>query len=344
MSKIIDIKDGDSILVSRTDKLGDLILALPFIETLKNSYPESKIDVLASLYASPILENNNHINKILRVQNDQLMANKLYKKDLLQKVKMGKYKAVVALFPERQISSLFYKAEIPVRIGTAGRFHSVFFNTRLLHSRKKNIKHECNYNLDFMKFFKKGEVSTLPKVNLVPHEIENAKKILKDVGVDKDFVVLHPGSGGSAESWAFDNFIKLYELLEKKGMVIVASGSEEEGKSISDASGHLDFHIKKITGETDLRTLAAVLSLAKVVVANSTGPLHLAVAVGTRVVGLYPSKKAMSPVRWGPLGKDDIVMQPEGVECQCPPKNCSCMNLIKPETVAKEVLKIIKKS
>ena len=51
MSKIIDIKDGDSILVSRTDRLGDLVLALPFIESLKSRYPNSKIDVIASLYA-----------------------------------------------------------------------------------------------------------------------------------------------------------------------------------------------------------------------------------------------------------------------------------------------------
>lgn len=341
MTKKIDIQNGDNILVSRTDRLGDLVLALPFIETLKSRYPDSKIDVIASLYASPILEHNEKINKILRVQNDQLLTNKLYKKDLLQKIKKGCYKAVVTLYPERQISRLFYKAEIPIRIGTAGRFHSVFFNTRLLHSRKKNIKHEYQYNLDFIKFFQKGQVRHTPRVYLLEKEIANAKRILKEVGVNKDFVVLHPGSGGSAESWSFENFFKLYQLLEKKGMVLVASGSEQEGKIINNVSDTLNMKIKKITGETDLRTLAAVLSLASVVVANSTGPLHLAVSVGTRVVGLYPSKKAMSPVRWGPLGKRDKVIQPEGVVCSCPPKQCTCMETITPERVASEVIKII---
>ncbi len=341
MSKIIDIKDGDSILVSRTDRLGDLVLALPFIESLKSRYPNSKIDVIASLYASPILENNKMIDKILRVQNDQLFSNKLYKKDLLQKIKKGAYKAVVVLYPERQISRLYYKAEIPHRIGTAGRFHSVFFNNRLLHSRKKNIKHEYQYNMDFMRFFNKGKTITTPKVNLTEKELKYARRILKEVGVDKDFVVLHPGSGGSAEGWSFKNFIKLYQLLEKKGMVLVASGSEREGHLITDVSEKLKTDIKKITGETDLRTLAAVLSLAKVVVGNSTGPLHLAVAVGTRVVGLYPSKKAMSPIRWGPIGKKDRVIQPEGVECQCPPKQCKCMELIRPEAVAEIVLELM---
>lgn len=341
MNKPLDIKDGDKILISRTDKLGDLVLALPFIETFKLRYPKCKVDVIASLYASPILEHNKSINKIMRVQNDQLLNNKLYKKDLLRKIKEENYDAVIALYPERQISRLYYQANIPIRIGTAGRFHSIFFNTRLLHSRKKNLKHEFLYNLDFMKFFKEGPIVTLPKVYLKEKEIINARRILKEVGVGEKFVVIHPGSGGSAESWSLDAFINLYKLLEKKGVVLVVSGSEQEGFVVADRSFEHGIDINAITGATDLRTLAAVLSLADVVVANSTGPLHLAVAVGTKVVGLYPSRKAMSPVRWGPLGPDDKVILPEGVECTCPPGNCVCMDLIRPESVVDEVLELM---
>lgn len=340
MNKPIPIKDGDKILISRTDRLGDLVLALPFIETFKKRYPNSKVDVMASLYASPILEHNDAIHKILRVQNDQLMSNNMYRKDLLQKIKREKYKIVIVLYPERQISRLYYKADIPIRIGTAGRFHSIFFNTRLLHSRKKNIKHEFQYNLDFMNFFKSGGFVKTPRVYLADKDIKNAKRILSEAGVTSDFIVLHPGSGGSAESWSFDNFMELYKLLEKQGLVLVVSGSEKEGAKFDDISTKVGLDINKITGNTDLRTLAAVLSLSKVVVANSTGPLHLATAVGTRTVGLYPSKKAMSPVRWGPIGKDNIVIQPDNHECTCPPGQCSCMNLIKVEQVAEEVLKI----
>lgn len=341
MSKKIELKDGDRILISRTDRLGDLILALPFIESIKERYPKCRVDVIASLYASPILENNKKIDKILRVQNDQLLVNKMYKKDLLQKIKKEKYDVVVALYPERHISGLFYKADIPIRIGTAGRFHSIFFNTRLMHSRKKNIKHEYEYNLDFLTFFKKGKTIREPRVYLTEKDLKGAYQILKEAGVKDRFIVLHPGSGGSAESWSFNKFIELYQLLEKKGIVLVASGSEKEGEMIDNASDKLQVPVKKITGETDLRTLAAVLSLAEVVVANSTGPLHLSVAVGTQVIGLYPSRKAMSPVRWGPLGKDDKVIQPEGVECNCPPKQCQCMELIEPKKVANAIMEIM---
>ncbi len=340
MTKPLDLKPGDRILVSRTDRLGDLILALPFVETLKYRYPECRIEVLASLYASPILENNGRIDGIVRVLNEQLVADRLYKKDLLQKIKQARYQVVIALYPDRHVCQLFHKAEIPHRIGTAGRFHSVFFNHRLIHSRKSNKKHECEYNLDFLKFFHHGETVRAPIVYPREKELTHARRILKEAGVEGRFVVLHPGSGGSAERWPLDRFLHLYNALEQSGVQVVISGSEKEGETIDQRSSELGLKVRNITGDTDLRTLAAALSLADVVVANSTGPLHLAAAVGTKVVGLYPGKAVMSPARWGPLGRHDRVLVPASKECRCPPNECVCMLTITVEKVASEVAQL----
>jgi lipopolysaccharide heptosyltransferase II len=341
MVKQIEIIDRDKILISRTDRLGDLILALPFIDTFKNSYPNCKVDVVSSLYASPILENKDSIHKIIKVQNDQLLSNKLYKKDLLQRIRKENYKAVIVLFPDRQMSRMFFKADIPLRIGTAGRYHSIFFSHLLMHSRKKNIKHESSYNLDFMQFFRKGNLVKNPNVILREKELLNAKKILASSGVNDNFILIHPGSGGSAESWSFENFMKLYQILQMENLNLVITGSEKEGERIDQITEKMSLNVNKITGETDLRTLAAVLSMADVVVANSTGPLHLATAVGTKVVGLYPRKSAMSPVRWGPLGEKNRVIQPDIKECHCPPKQCRCMDLIDAKLVSQKVLELL---
>ncbi len=341
MADIVDLKPGDRVLISRTDKLGDLILALPFVQTLKKRYPECSIEVLTSLYASPILENNPAVDKIVRVQNDQLIASKLYKKDLLHRIKMNEYAAVVVLYPERRVSQLFYKANIPVRIGTARRFHSVYFNRHIFHSRKTNRKHEYQYNLDFLEYFAPGETDHFPRVYPTEKEIRNARRILAEKGIDAPFVVIHPGSGGSAENWSVPHFAELYEKLRQAGVQAVVTGSEAEGMKLDTMELPISQPMKKITGETDLRTLAAVLSLASVVVANSTGPLHLAVSVGTRVVGLYPSKRIMSPRRWGPLGNGNHVLQPVGVVCRCPDQHCRCMETITPELVARKVQDIL---
>jgi ADP-heptose:LPS heptosyltransferase len=340
MDSVFDLQPGDRILVSRTDRLGDLILALPVVETIKARYPECDVHVISSLYASPILEHNNRIDGILRVQNDQLLTSKPYKKELLQKIIKNSYKVVVVLYPERQISQLFYKAAIPNRIGTAGRFHSVFFNHHLFHSRKTNKKHESEYNLDFLKFFREGEMITVPRVHPTAKEIRNARRILGESGVEGPFVVLHPGSGGSADRWPLQKFMDLYSLLDQAGLQVVLSGSDEEGEMIDDVAYDRGMVARKITGETDLRTLAAVLSLASVVVANSTGPLHLAVAVGTKVVGLYPGREIMSPVRWGPLGDGHEVIQPPAVKSDS--EEPAPMETIAARTVARAVKKVMK--
>ncbi len=340
MSKILDLKPGDRILVSRSDQLGDLVLALPFVETMKVRYPECRIEVMASLYASPILENNRLIDYIFRVQNDQLTVDKPYRKDLFRRLTQRQYRVVVALYPERRICHLFHRAKIPVRVGTAGRFHSVLFNYHLFHSRKSNLKHEYEYNLDFLQFFREGETITRPRIYLRQKEIDFARRILRKAGIEGSFVILHPGSRGSAERWPADRFIQLYQLLTRSGLNVLVSGSEPERSMIDGICARSDIPVKNITGETDLRTLAAVLSLATVVVANSTGPLHVAAAVDTKVVGLYPGKAVMSPKRWGPLGDNHRVIQPSRVECRCPPKQCRCMETITAQQVADQVVSL----
>ena len=344
MTDIIEIKPGERILISRTDRLGDLILALPLVETIARRYPDNPVDVLASLYASPILENNPAIDKIFRVQNDQLKSSKLYRKDFLHRLKMNNYRVVVAMFPERQVCQLFNKANIPDRIGTVGRFHSVFFNHHLFHSRKANQKHECEYNLDFLQFFRDGETVRLPKVYPLEKDLNNARRILSEAGVDGEFVAIHPCSGGSADSWPLESFAQLAEKLEKTGHRVVFTGSADERPRIEEHLTGRRADLVNLSSTTDLRTLAALLSLAATLVANSTGPLHLASAVGTTVLGLYPGKQVMSPVRWGPLGEGHLVIQPKGSDNDDQPASFPGMETIGVGEVFESITRLIKRT
>ena len=328
MTEPLTFQPGDRLLVSRTDRLGDLVLALPFVESLKARYPECEIHVMASLYASPILENNPRVSGIVRVQQEQLVGSRNYRKELEQKIRKNNYQAVVFLYPERHISRLLYKMSLPIRIGTAGRFHSVYYSHRLMHSRKANRKHESAYNLDFLRYFKPGPTIKTPVVMPTTKEQNHADRVLRESGIEEPFMVLHPGSGGSAEAWPMERFLELYGRLETEGHRVVVTGSAEEGEKVRAMAAKAGMTIKDIAGRTDLRTLAAILSKATTLVSNSTGPLHLAVAVGTKVVGLYPSRRIMSPVRWGPLGKGHKVLQPDVENCTCPEGRCRCMDTL----------------
>ena len=60
-----------------------------------------------------------------------------------------------------------------------------------------------------------------------------------------------------------------------------------------------------------MKELAALLSKAKLFLGNSTGPIHIAAAVGTFVVGLYSPVKVESPLRWGPLTDKKKIFVPD---------------------------------
>ena len=146
-----------------------------------------------------------------------------------------------------------------------------------------------------------------------------------------------PGSGGSAHRWTAERFMELHKKLVEAGHTVVITGSEEEGREYEVLAKLMKAEPANIAGQTDLRTLAALLSLGDLVVATSTGPLHLAAAVGTRVIGLFPNNRVMTPVRWGPWGDENRVIQPEGPESAGTVQDADGMSTISVERVAREV-------
>jgi ADP-heptose:LPS heptosyltransferase len=100
-----------------------------------------------------------------------------------------------------------------------------------------------------------------------------------------------------------------------------------------------------LCGELDLEHLAALLSLAALVVANSTGPLHLADALGTKVIGLFSPYRSAAPYRWGPYGQPENVFVPDGLVCKrCTRDRCemyNCLSTIQPEAVLVRALDLL---
>ncbi len=337
MSQKLELLSGSKILVSRTDRIGDLLLAIPVAESIKLRHPDCEVHVMASLYASPLLENNPRLDGIVRVQVDQLINNGRYRAELQSKVGHAGFEAAVVIYPDPNICRLLYKVKVPHRIGTSRRFHSLYFNHYIHHSRKSNVQHEMVYNLDFLRFFAEGPTVTQPAVHLIERDRKGAESLLSAKSVTGDFVLIHPGSGGSADRWPLERFLKLADLLQSKKVQVVISGSQNESSQIEEMSKRLGIEVPTIAGDTDLRTLGAILERARLVVSNSTGPLHLAAAVGTRVIGLYPGKRVMSPVRWGPVGAGHQVIQPT-ISCRCSGNRCECMKSIRVEHVYSAVI------
>jgi ADP-heptose:LPS heptosyltransferase len=108
-------------------------------------------------------------------------------------------------------------------------------------------------------------------------------------------VVLLPGAGRRDKRWPAASFARLAETLGDRALVVWGPGEEDLARAIG----------APLAPRTNLRELATILRHADVVIGGDTGPLHLAAALGTRVVGLYGPT---NPRRNGPFGQLDSVV------------------------------------
>ena len=101
-----------------------------------------------------------------------------------------------------------------------------------------------------------------------------------------------------------------------------------------------------LAGRLNIKELAALLQKSSLLIANSTGPLHVGVAVGTPVVGLFPQIPVMGPRRWGPYTDNARVLVPERApdcdECAGGASiACACMASITVETAYAAVAEML---
>lgn len=326
-----------NILIVRTDRIGDVVLALPMISVLRANYPTARISMLLRSSTKEVAEGYPGLDNVLSYDRTG-MPKPFF--ELLKEIRSARYDLAVVSFPRSRIALLLFLAGIRLRVGTGYRWYSFLFNHRVYEHRKAAEKHELEYNLSLLESID-CTFDTVPAFALhVPFEAkEKARKVKKEIGIleSDEFVVLHAGSGGSARDWSPENFARLASLLRLQGLKVVVTGGPGEEQIVERVVKGAGPGIIPLVDRLTLIELAAFVRDANVFVANSTGPLHIAAAVGTPVIGLYPPIRACSPERWGPYTSKKIVFVPNPTECpRCKGEPCQgseCMDLIKAEDV-----------
>jgi len=130
-------------------------------------------------------------------------------------------------------------------------------------------------------------------------------------------VGLHVSAGRAVKQWEPERFADVArQLVTSTGATIVLTGAPEDGPLIEAVRSRLaDCPVIDVSGDVDLTVLAAVLQRLDLLVTGDTGPMHLAVAVGTPVVAIFgPS----DPARYGPRGPHDRIVR---IDLPCSPCN-----------------------
>lgn len=318
------LPDNFSVILSRTDSIGDVVLTLPMAGYLKKFFPKCKIIFLGRNYTRDVVALSQHVDEF--VSWDDVEARKNLKAD-----------CIIHVFPVKEIAQQAKQNGIKLRVGTTNRlYHWMSCNKLINLSRKNSPLHESQLNLKLLSFL------NIP-TEIALQEVKNFYGFTKAESLEEKFrnlidqsktnVILHPKSKGSAREWGLENFSVLIDSLDKSKFKVFISGTKEEGVLVRPLlEKHKD--VVDLTGQLSLKQFISFINQSDALVAASTGPLHIASALGKKAIGLFAPMRPIHPGRWMPVGEkaNYLVLNKECSDCR---KNsdCHCIREIKAKQV-----------
>jgi len=328
-----------TVIIIRTDSIGDVCLTLPICGYLKAKFKGIRIVFLGNTYTAPILNCSKDIDEVISWKE---LSEQVIDKQI-QRIKKLDAFAIIHAFPKKEIARLMKKAGVPHRIGTSHRlFHLTTCNHRVNFTRKKAQEHESQLNFHLLKPCGLKYLPSLDEVTSYIHFETNhsiPSWLIEQSDSTKKRVVLHPKSQGSAVEWGVENFAKLGERLTAENYQVFYTGTEKEAESFR----HLiPENCIDTTGKLTLDELIAFIQSIDVLVAASTGPLHIAGLLNRGAVGLFAPRRPIHPGRWMPLGKHSTtIVHDENCTTCASGKACDCISKIEVEKVFSVVRSIM---
>ena len=333
-----------NILIVRTDRIGDVVLSFPMASIIKKHSPDCKVTFLLRQYTKPLAENNPSIDEVITLSEENGKPSVAKNVALLK----NRFDACVIAYPTYLIALILFLSNIKIRIGTGYRWYSFFFNRKIYDHRKYGERHELEYNVRLLQQLGIDEEVNEENVSFgITPSKENREKIRFDlesegINFSKRIVLIHPGSGGSAVDLPIEKMKTIIQSLADEPIEILITGSSSEKELCQ--SLVVNRTTKNFAGRYNLSELTALIDYCDLMIANSTGPIHIAAALGKNVIGFYPKFTAASAKRWGPYTVKKKIFSPL-IDCNnCTRKQCerlNCMNSIKSKEVvdaAKNIL------
>jgi len=285
--------DVRRITVVRQDRLGDFVLTIPAIHALGCAYPAAEISLMVGAAVAPLAR---MVDGVAAVAEGDPRSDRTR-----QRLRRLGPDLLICISRDRRMPWAGWREGVRHTVGPGRRFYSPLFERQVSESRRAGLRHEVEFALSFAHRAGAGGGPARFPIRLPASAESESSRWLADRRVDDRYVVLHPGTGGSCPAWPVEHFARLYRGLIAAGVATVLThgpGDDEVASDFADGAGTPSW----FGGE--IPALAALLRRAALVVSNSTGPLHLAAALGTPTLALHAPWATCGVPRWGPYADD----------------------------------------
>jgi ADP-heptose:LPS heptosyltransferase len=302
------------ILVIRNDKLGDFMLAWPAFTLLKQQYPDCNITALVPEYTRELAEYCSWIDDVIVDERRQSAVSDI--SHLAAAIRHGNFEVSISLYSEFRTSLALWLARVPLRIGPATKIAQLFINRRLRQCRSRSEKPEHEYNTDLIRHYIQMNGDEPLPVPLPPFlvfeesviaRIREAYRAEQNIDSSRRLVIIHPGSGGSANNLTIDQYARLVHEIAKYCNVhfIVTAGPGETDIATCLAALLDDTSHSVYLSSRGLVEFSRFIAICDLFISGSTGPLHIAGALNVATAAFYPARRSATSLRWQTLNQFD---------------------------------------
>jgi lipopolysaccharide heptosyltransferase I len=322
--------DPRRILIIKPSAIGDVVHALPILNLLRRRWPKAHISWLITPGCAGLLEGHPQIDELIPF--DRKLFGRSFKsfaaaRGLLSfglALRGRKFDLVIDLQGLFRSGLLALQTGAKYRIGsTSAREFGWMFCTHLAPLDTWN-KHAVERYLTIAEFLGLG---TSPVEFIFPTDDSDRRFVAELLPGDEPFAVLLPTTHWQTKRWPTEHFAALVQpLRDRFGLKSVIAGDPATAEVVLPGAINLG-------GKTSLRQLVALLERASLVIANDTGPMHIAAALGRPLVTMFGPT---SPIQTGPYQRMQSVVQLDIPCSPCFSRSCShqtCLKQLKVEPV-----------
>ena len=315
-----------NLLVCGVNWLGDAVMSLPALTVFRARHPDLPITLLVRRSLIPFWRCVPGFGPVLEFERGWRGSRLTW-----NRVKAGAFDVAVIQPQSFRSAWIPFWAGIPVRIGFPGHVRQGLMTCRVRPRMESERIHQAWESVDLFGL----DLKSLPPPPFLQPPADAGRLILKAVGLDPDLsrmAVLFPGAArGPSKRWPARYFIEIGRRLERElGLRVLLAGMAEDHEVCAVVCDAIGRGAVNLAGRTDIIELAAILKGCMLVVANDSGGMHLAAAVGVPVVGIFG---LTNPTRTGPLGSRSRVV--------CDSSTPGARNIARDSEAARRVLEQI---
>jgi heptosyltransferase-2 len=290
--------------------IGDFVRCHSAVKLLREQYPDRPIDMLSSSLCAPLTDYMPGVRKAIVFDLPRGGIPLPRYRALADQLRAENYAQAIVMLRTWKSALAPWLAGIPTRTGFFGEARLGLIND--MRPGEKKLRRM----IDRMGALALPRGATPPGRWPMPELVVAAEDIAKwraanGLTHDKRRVVaLAPGAVGPGKAWPVEHYAALAQMLTNDGHAVWVLGGPNETALASQIAATGGSSVRDLTG-TELRNAVIALAAADVAVANDSGLMHIAAAIGTPTVAIFgPS----SPAHWAPLNPLAAILEPPGEE------------------------------